>query len=222
MKNEKFENWGNSMKCGWRVALMSLAFLFIFSALSPAHLLGADKGPKIQLKASIDKLLLVLRDENLKGVEKRELRRERIAEVVFLQFDMSRMAKYSLGRGWRDLNKLERDQFTDLFRKLMAKSYVSTIDAYAGEEISYLKEIVKGDKAEVRTVVVGGSKEIPLSYKLMLSDGRWLIYDVIIENVSLVRNYRSQLSPIIKKYGFAGLVERMEKRIALAGTKKDG
>jgi phospholipid transport system substrate-binding protein len=163
-----------------------------------------------------------VRDKNLKGDDKRQLRREKIAEVVFMQFDMERMAKFSLGRGWRELNKTQQDHFTDLFRKLLSKSYVATIDGYSGEKISYLKEIIKGDKAEVRTMVVGNAKEIPLSYKLKLNGERWLIYDVIIENVSLVRNYRSQFSPIMKKEGFSGLIKKMEKKIARAEAKENG
>ena len=210
------------MKCRWRFILPVLSVLFLFSTLSPLSTGAAEPGPKIQLKASIDKLFEVLRDESLKGDEKLEIRRQRISEVVFMQFDMQLMAKFSLGRGWRNLSDVERNHFIDLFRKLLSKSYVATIDGYAGEKISYLKEIIKGTKAEVRTMVVGRAKEIPLNYKLKLNHGRWLIYDVIIENVSLVRNYRSQFDPIMKKEGFAGLVERMENKIGSAGAGKDG
>lgn len=210
------------MKYRWRFILPVLSILFLFSTLSPLSTGAVEPGPKIQLKASIDKLFKVLRDENLKGAEKLEIRRQRISEVVFMQFDMQLMAKFSLGRGWRNLSEAERNNFIDLFRKLLSKSYVATIDGYAGEKISYLKEIIKGTKAEVRTMVVGRSKEIPLNYKLKLNNGRWLIYDVIIENVSLVRNYRSQFDPIMKKEGFTGLIERMENKIGSVGTCKDG
>lgn len=201
-----------------------VAFLLMVLCLSfPRFVNAAETGPKLQLKCSIDKLLLVLRDENLKGQEKSQLRRERIAEVVFMQFNMQRMAKLSLGRGWRDLDAAQRDHFVENFRKLLAKSYVATIDGYAGEKISYVKEIIKGDKAEVRTVVIGSGKDIPLNYKLKLNqDGRWLIYDVIIENVSLVRNYRSQFIPIMKKSGYAGLIKQIDKKIASAEAKENG
>ena len=210
------------MKYYGRTVLAGFLLLIFCLSFSPALLNAAETGPELQLKSSIDKLLLVLRDENLKGSEKKQLRRERIAEVVFMQFNMQRMAKLSLGRGWRDLDTAQRDHFVEDFRKLLAKSYVATIDGYAGEKISYIKEIIKGDKAEVRTLVIGSGKEIPLNYKLKLKDGRWLIYDVIIENVSLVRNYRSQFIPIIKKSGYAGLVKQIEKKIALAEAKENG
>jgi len=210
------------MKYSLRYLVPGIVLLLLVSVVLPLKLRAATAGPQDQLKSSIDKLFVVLRDKNLKGDDNRDLRREKIAEVVFIQFDMQRMAKFSLGRSWRDLKKTERDQFANLFKKLLSKSYIATIDGYAGEEISYKKEIIKGDKAEVRTMVVGSSKEIPLNYKLKLSDGRWLIYDVIIENVSLVRNYRSQFSPIMKKSGFSGLIEKMEKKIAQTEAKENG
>ena len=208
----------------YRLISVSLFLLFIFSALVPLSLRAADSGPSQQLEVSINHLLEVLRDKSLKGDENLSLRHERIAEVVFLQFNMRRMAKLSLGRDWRNLSEAERDHFTELFRKLLEKSYVDTIDGYADEQISYRKEIIKGDKAEVRTMVISETRklEIPLSYKLQIKDGRWLVYDVIIENVSLVRNYRSQFGPIMKKRGFSELIIQMEKKVASSGEKKNG
>ena len=207
----------------YRLISFSLVSLLLLFALVPLNLGADDSGPRQQLELSIDKLLEVLRDENLKGDEKQSLRRERIAEVVFLQFNMRRMAKLSLGRAWKGLSEAERLHFIELFKELLKKSYVSTIDGYADEQVSYRKEIIKGQRAEVRTMVISGSRgEIPLNYKLQIEEGRWLVYDVIIENVSLVRNYRSQFSPIVKKRGFAGLTAQMEKKIAQSAGKKDG
>lgn len=200
-----------------------LILFFILSILAPATLMGEDLGPQQQLEVSINKLLDVLRDEALKGDENQQQRRERIAKVVFLQFNMVRMAKLSLGRDWLALNEVQRTQFTNLFRDLLKGSYIASIDSYADEKIVYVKEIIKGKKAEVKTLVHSGSRgEIPLNYKLQVKNGRWLVYDVIIENVSLVRNYRSQFGPIMKKRGFAELVIQMEKKIAKVGEKGDG
>ncbi|MEA3347530.1 MAG: ABC transporter substrate-binding protein [Pseudomonadota bacterium] len=207
-----------------RCRLLSLALLlsFILLALAPVGLRADEPGPRQQLEVSVNRLLDVLRDENLKGDERQKLRRERIAEVVFLQFNMRRMAKLSLGRDWKGLSETERSRFTELFKNLLKKSYVATIDQYADEQVSYLKEIIKGSKAEVRTMIISGSREIPLNYKLQVKDGKWLIYDVIIENVSLVRNYRSQFGPIVKKRGFDGLIAQMAEKIARVEEKEDG
>ncbi len=207
----------------YRLFSCSLLLLFLLLAFAPLNLWGGDCGPQQQLEVSINRLLNVLRDESLKGDEKQSLRRERIAEVVFLQFNMRRMAKFSLGRDWKGLNEAERSRFTELFRDLLKESYVAIIDGYVDEKISYIKESIKGGKAVVQTVVISGSQgEIPLSYKLQVEEGKWLVYDVIIENVSLVRNYRSQFGPIMKKKGFVGLIAQMEKKVAQAGEKKDG
>ncbi|MEA3333300.1 MAG: ABC transporter substrate-binding protein [Pseudomonadota bacterium] len=207
-----------------RLISFLLLSLFLLFALVPLNLWADDFGPRRQLEVSIDQLLEVLRDDSLKGDEKQTLRHQRIAEVVFLQFNMRRMAMLSLGRDWRSLSEVERNHFTELFRKLLKKSYVATIDSYADEQISYRKEIIKGNKAEVRTMVISVSREIeiPLNYKLQVKEGRWLVYDVIIENVSLVRNYRSQFGPIMKKRGFSELIAQMEKKVAEAGKKEDG
>ena len=204
------------------ILLVQLTF-FLLLTIVPLNLWGRDSGPQQQLEVSINYLLDVLRDETLKGEEKQSLRRERIAEVVFLQFNMRRMAKLALGRDWKGLSEAERSRFTGLFRDLLKKSYVATIDGYADEKISYRKEIIKGGKAEVKTMVISRAwGEIPLNYKLQVKEGKWLIYDVIIENVSLVRNYRSQFGPIMKKKGFVGLIAQMEKKVAQSGEKKDG
>ncbi len=205
------------------ISILLLSF-FLLLLFAPLHLWGGDCGPRQQLEVSINRLLDVLRDVSLKGDEQQTLRRERIAEVVFLQFDMQRMAKLSLGRDWKALNEVERSRFTSLYRNLLKESYVATIDGYAGEKISYLKEIIKGDKAEVQTAVIRGSLGvIPLNYRLKVNeDGQWLVYDVIIENVSLVRNYRSQFGPIMNKSGFAALIDLMEKKTSQVGERKDG
>lgn len=206
----------------YRLLTLALISSFLLLAFAPLSLWAGESGPRQQLEVSVNRLLDVLRDKNLKGDDKQNLRREQIAKVVFLQFNMQRMAKLSLGRDWKGLNETERGRFVELFKNLLKKSYVATIDQYADEQVSYIKEIIKGTKAEVRTLIISDAREIPLNYKLKDKDGKWLIYDVIIENVSLVRNYRSQFGPIMKKKGFDGLIALMEKKINRAGEKEDG
>ncbi|HDS17247.1 MAG TPA: ABC transporter substrate-binding protein [Proteobacteria bacterium] len=206
-----------------RVRFLGMVLCLMAFVLPQSLLGGEEVGPRRQLEASINLLLEVLRDQALKGDENLVLRRQRITEVVFTQFDLPRMAKLSLGRDWNDLHENECRNFIELYRKLLEKSYIATIDSYANEEVVYVKEIVDGEKAEVLTLVIGNGREIPLSYKLQLGTaGRWLVYDVIIENVSLVRNYRSQFAPIVKKKGFAGLVAQMEEKLAANEKDSDG
>ncbi|MCD6292895.1 MAG: ABC transporter substrate-binding protein [Deltaproteobacteria bacterium] len=209
----------------YRLISLSLFLLSLLFALVPLNLWALDSGgPRQQLEVSISQLLEVLRDKSLKGDEKQVLRHQRIADVVFLQFNMRRMSMLSLGRDWRSLSEAERTHFTELFQKLLKKSYVSTIDAYADEKIAYRKEIIKGDKAEVRTMLISVSRKIetPINYKLKKRGERWLVYDVIIENVSLVRNFRSQFAPLMKKKGFSELIAQMEKKVVQTGKKEDG
>ena len=192
-----------------------LLSLLLFSGLPGLKLPAvAATAARPQLEASIDGLLEVLRDQSLKGAEQQAIRRARIAAVVFEQFDMLTMSKLTVGRDWKELAESERQEFVDLFKTLLEKSYVAVIDGYSDEKIEYLKEIAKGEKVEVQTRVLSQGREIPLFYRMREEGGRWLVYDVVIENVSLVRNYRSQFGPILQKKGFAGLLEQMRSKIA--------
>ncbi|NPA25832.1 MAG: ABC transporter substrate-binding protein [Deltaproteobacteria bacterium] len=203
--------------------LVFLCFLLISLLVFPLSWSAAAMGPEAQLKLSVDKLLTVLNDKQLQGPEKTELRRQKVAEVAFSQFNMTRMAKLCLGRGWRKLTPEQRQEFTRLFKRMLAKTYVSTIDDYSGQKVVFTREIINKDRAEVRSKIVSDDKEIPINYRMKLEGDRWLIYDVIIENVSLVRNYRSQFAPLMQKKGYDGLIEQMKKRIKEieSGEKKN-
>jgi phospholipid transport system substrate-binding protein len=180
------------------------------------------KGPQAQLQVSIEHFLDVLNDPELKKPGQEEVRRQKVIKIAFSQFDMPRMAMLCLGRGWKKLSPEERVEFTELFKKLLTKSYISLIDNYSGEKVVFTREEVKGRKAEVRSKVVSSNRETPIFYKLKREpDGRWLIYDVIIENVSLVRNYRSQFAPLMRKKGYVGLREQMLKKIKENKTEED-
>ena len=186
-------------------------FMLLLPGATPAQ---QATGPEAQLKVSIERFLDVLKDPELKKPGQEEVRRQKVIKLAFDQFDMPRMAMLSLGRGWKKLSPEERVEFTGLFKKLLTKSYISLIDNYSGQKVVFTREEVKGSKAEVRSKVLSGDRETPIFYKLKKEpSGKWLIYDVIIENVSLVRNYRSQFAPLMRKKGYAGLRKQMLKKI---------
>ena len=194
-------------------------FVFMSPFAAQAH---KATGPEAQLKVSIERFLAVLNDPELKKPGQEEVRRQKVIKLAFEQFDMPRMAMLSLGRGWKKMSPEERVEFTGLFKKLLTKSYISLIDNYSGEKVVFTREEVRGNKAEVRSKVVGNGRETPIFYKLKKEpNGKWLIYDVIIENVSLVRNYRSQFAPLMRKKGYAGLREQMLKKISENKQEED-
>ncbi len=192
-------------------------FLVLFCALFlfPASLrAGEVPDPQTQLQISAERLIAILKDPELRKPEKRDELRRKVADEAFSQFNLTRMAMLSLGRGWKRLTAEERREFTALFRRLLVKSYIPTIDKYSGQKVVFTRTLVHGNRAEVRSKIVSPDRETPIFYKMRLEkNGKWLIYDVIIENVSLVRNYRSQFAPLMKKRGYGGLREQMQKRI---------
>jgi phospholipid transport system substrate-binding protein len=133
-------------------------------------------------------------------------------------FDFREMARSSLGQSWNTLSPEERDTFVGLFTSLVEQRYIGKIDSYNDQKVIYKKELVKGDNAMVYTAIVDKDQEIPIIYRLEKNKGKWLIYDLKIENVSLIVNYRRDFDSIIRKEQFAGLVEKISKQIEKSDT----
>lgn len=169
--------------------------------------------PLDEVKKTTDEVLSVLRNKDLKGPGKEELRRQKILGIVSQVFDFREMAKRSLGIYWRKRTSQERDEFVPLYKDLLNRTYMRKVERYTNEKIIYTDESVHGDYAAVRTrVETNTGTEIPLEYRLMKKDGKWVVYDVVIEGVSLVNNYRSQFSQIIRSDSYAELVKRLKKK----------
>jgi phospholipid transport system substrate-binding protein len=144
-----------------------------------------------------------------------EVRRQKVKAVVDPHFDYQEMAKRSLGPAWGSLSAGQRQEFVALFSQLLEASYADKIEKYAQRvRIDYTGEILSGDNAEVRTVIVKANDRIPLNYRLLNEGGTWKVYDVVIEGVSLVSNYRSQFSKIIHESSYAELVKRLKTKVS--------
>jgi phospholipid transport system substrate-binding protein len=178
-------------------------------------LLGAAvswAGPPTDIaRQVIERALNALNDPSSQG----EARRQKVKAIVDPYFDYQEMAKRSLGPAWGKLSPGQRQEFVALFSQLLEASYSDKIEKYAQRvKIDYTGEILDGEYAEVRTVVVKANDRIPLNYRLMNQGGTWKVYDVIIEGVSLVSNYRSQFSKIIHESGYAELVKRLRTKVS--------
>ena len=169
--------------------------------------------PTDQLKAGVDRVLAILQDAALKQPGKAEERRQKIRAVANEVFDWQEIGKRALARHWQARTPQEREEFSKLFADLLERSYVGKIEAYSGEKIVYGEETVDGDQATVRTKLITKSgTSIPLDYQMQKMDDRWRVYDVKIENVGLVANYRSQFNRIIQQSGYNDLIQRLKTK----------
>ena len=171
-------------------------------------------GPTEVAREVIDKVLEILNNPADAGEAKKDYRQQLVKQLVDRHFDYQEMAKRSLGPTWTQLNPGQRDEFVRLFAELLEASYADKIDKYAKHiRIDYTGESLDGEYAEVRTVVVRPNDRIPLSYRMLSGSGGWMVYDVVIEGVSLVSNYRSQFSRIITESSYPELVRRLRARV---------
>jgi phospholipid transport system substrate-binding protein len=183
-----------------------LAVLLVFAATGAVAGSATD-----QLKVGIDQVVHVLGDPSLKGTTKAKQRRETLREITNPLFDWGEMASRALGRHWQPRTEAERQEFVRLFHDLLERSYVTTLERYNGERVTYGNESVEGEQATVRTLVFSKEgREFPVDYRMIRRNDRWLVYDVLIEGVSLIGNYRAQFDQIIRTGSYEKLVDKLK------------
>ena len=172
-------------------------------------------GPPLDaVQLSVNKGFDVLRDPKLKAESAREVKKEKLRLIYNNLFDDVEMGKRTLSRNWNNMNTAQRQEFVKLFRQVLEKAYVDRILDYTNEEVVFDKETMLSEtQAEVQTRVITSSEEIPISYRAILKDGSWKVYDVVIENVSLVLNYRTQFNEILAKNTPEQLLEILRKKV---------
>jgi phospholipid transport system substrate-binding protein len=189
--------------------------LLLVVALAAVAARPAGAGvPGDQLKTQIDRVLKVLEDPDLKKDGRVKDRRAAVRRIANDIFDFEETARRSLGRHWQARTAAERDQFVQLFSDLLERSYISKVEVYGGEKIQYLGDAVDGEQARVQTkLLTKSSSDIPIEYRMHRKTGdRWLVYDVVIEGVSLVANYRTQFNKIIQTSSYQELVKKMKTK----------
>lgn len=174
---------------------------------------AASPQPAEQLRPFIDKIVTILKDDHAVSSKSQD-KVERIMDAAREGFDFKEMSKRVLGKKWRTLSPAEKVQFEQLFTELLKYAYISQVDKYSNQRIEIGKQRVKGKRAEVKTLLVSGDKQIPVSYIMQLKGDQWKVYDIVIEGVSLVRNYLVQFQEILRKDDFAGLTKQLETKIA--------
>jgi len=184
------------------------------SALLVGLALAAHAGvPTDQVKGATDQVLKTLQDPALKSPDKTAERRKQLRAIVDQVFDWQETGKRALARHWQTLKPEQRQEFSALFADLVERSYVGKIEAYSGERIAYVGDTIEGDQATVKTKLITKSgTEIPLDYRMQKEGDRWRVYDVLIEGVSLVGNYRTQFNKIIQQSGYDELAKKMKTK----------
>ena len=189
----------------WVVAVVVVSLL--------AGVAGAGE-PLDRIRETVTDVLAVLEDETLQSPENQKLRREKLRQAVYQRFGFEEMARRSLGRHWRDLNAEQRQEFVGLFSDLLERSYIGRIEGTgAGSQVDYPRETIDEEGfASVLTLITNSlGSQIDVEYRLLQRDGGtpWEVYDVVIEGVSLINNYRTQFNNVIHRTSYDGLVKQL-------------
>jgi phospholipid transport system substrate-binding protein len=192
--------------------LLAAIGLGILLLLQPVFAAAAEPGE--QVRQTVDNLLATLQDPQLTGESNKNERRQKLKQLIYQRFDFTEMAKRSLGSEWRRRSPAEQKEFAQLFGDLLERTYLDQIEAYSREKVRYLEQRADGPYAKVATRIVDSKgQEYAVDYRLHTVNGDWKVYDVIIEDVSLINNYRAQFSRVLTKSSFGELLEAMKQAI---------
>ncbi|MDF1553773.1 MAG: ABC transporter substrate-binding protein [Deferrisomatales bacterium] len=186
----------------------SALLLVLSMAVAVAVVAHASQTPTDQVRVTVDGVIEILKDKGLDP----SIRREKITTAIRERFDFEAMAQGTLAQNWKKAAPEERARFVGLFSQLLENTYMGRIEAYTDEKVRYEKEQVEDKRAVVGTVIVT-NVDIPVDYKLRRKGDEWFVYDVVIEGVSLVRNYRSSYGEIVHQEGMEGLLSKMEAKV---------
>ena len=175
--------------------------------------------PSDQIRQTSEKILAIVQNPALAGAQNTDAREKAMRKTVDERFDWTAMARGALGKHWRDLSAEQRTEFTALFSELIEKTYMSKLESYSGEKILYKGDKVDGTYGTVDVVIVTlRGTDIPVTYRVLKRDAVWLVYDVSIEGVSLVNNYRSQIGTLLDSKTYGDLIATLKQKIAAAAA----
>lgn len=190
--------------------LLLLTFCFCVNLYGGSA--AASIEPVDQLKPFIARIIEILADQKVPHQQGGKV--DRIMEVAKEGFDFKEMSKRVLGKKWRTISATEKEEFVELFTQLLKYAYVAKMNEYSSQEIKFGKQRIRGKRAQVNTLLVDGARNISVSYIMLLRGEQWMVYDIVVEGVSLVRNYLKQFQEILHKDDFDGLTRQMETKIA--------
>ncbi|MFH1950784.1 MAG: ABC transporter substrate-binding protein [Pseudomonadota bacterium] len=191
--------------------MMAALFFFVTYGVSSVSVAGE---PTEDVRKTTDKLIAIFSDSALKAPDKARERAIQIRKAVDERFDWEEMSKRTLATHWKKRTEKEKEEFTDLFGKLLERTYLDKVESYSGEKVLYIDESVDGNYAVVRVKVVTKKEtEILVEYRLKNKSGEWFVYDISIEGVSLVNNYRKQFNSILVRSSYRDLMEKLRTKV---------
>jgi phospholipid transport system substrate-binding protein len=195
-----------------RFRLLTAAVLVATALATPLRAVAAAPDPMTTVKATVDKFVVILSDPALKANPGD--RRQRLKDTAAERFDFAEMGRSALGVHWRDLSDQQRKDFVDLFTRFVEAAYIGRLDSYSGQRIDFVKEANDGpDYSQVTTKIIQSSADpIGLNYRLKLEGNDWKVYDVTVDNISIVANYRNQFNRVINNQGFDALMNDMRAK----------
>ena len=199
------------MKKNNYITVVTLVMAFGFCVLAKPVFAAS---PTDELRPTLDGIVEIITNSAYDGAENKEVRREKIMAIAKRGFDFATMSKLVLGKTYRKLDEQQRKYFEELFTKLLENAYIGKLETYTNQVTMYKGEQIKGKKAEVRTQVENKGVTLPVSYIMLQNDSGWQVYDIKIEGVRLLRNYRAQFKSILRTDKFEGLVKILEEKNA--------
>jgi phospholipid transport system substrate-binding protein len=192
-----------------KLTLVSCLMAMLLCGALPLHA-GA---PTEEIRTAIDQGVEVLKSAKLDNSKQRAQVINQLRDIVYTRFDFEEMAKRSLGSHWRRINPQQQKEFVNAFTELLETTYADRIDLYEGQQVEYVGETIDKNYAEVNTKVIGKNRETySVDYKLHQVGGKWRIYDVVAENISLVNNYRSQFNRVVVNSSIDELIKRIKQK----------
>jgi len=190
--------------------MAAVAFLMALAASS----VSVAGEPTEDIRKTTDRIIAIVMDPGLKEADKAREKSRQIRSVVDERFDWEEMSKRTLARHWKDRTQNEKGEFIDLFGKLLERTYLDKVEGYSGEKVLYVDEKVQGNYAVVAVrILTKQETEIQVDYRLQKKGEEWLVYDISIEGVSFINNYRKQFDSIMTRSSYTGLIEKLRSKV---------
>lgn len=207
---------GSMNKGLWQTMWAGMLALALLVGSAPA-LAGEGEATR-QIRTSVEKAVAILLDPQFTAPEKLENRRALMLEVIYARFDFGLMAQRAVGNKWRKFSDPQKERFTALFRQVLENAYIAKVESYKGEPFVFTKEISQAEAmARVESTVRYKGQEYNLAYQMVLQGNQWRVYDVIVEGVSLVANYRSQFQQILNQDDVDSLIKQLDEKVNKKG-----
>jgi phospholipid transport system substrate-binding protein len=194
---------------------IKIRFVTFILAMCLGFAASAQAGEPLEVvRTAVDKAVQILKDPKLQAKDKKTERIDRLREVLSPIFDYDEMAKRALGAHWRRRTPAEQEEFVVVFRDFLERIYSDKIDLYGGERVLVGRETIDADFAQVETTIISlKGEEIAVVYKLRRGNGQWKVYDAVVENISLINNYRSQFDRFISSASYEELIKRLREKL---------